>query len=337
MVNLNSLWHKCRRRVPPVRRFFLLATLGSSLVLLLSWVPSTLPLPAPIATLTKAIAQVSPSSDASSDAEASAEIGWEFLGSRDLNQASITQTQYEGECPGTDDSSVEAQFTSDRTPPGRRRRVTIRNVTRGLGSDPYPYTDRDYDEGRSSEATRMEFGTTHSGRRFRVLEGENEFEYEIRERRQVIDSGRFTATIERLVDVQRRDTTAQTESVCMNSAVGLNVCADVRTRTNYTCPGGRVLRSIMQPNNPEISTLVSNQTPSYMEYWLNGRIQQLPSGRERIYTGNSLTLEFQATTNCSGWAGCPPPQTLNLQPGKRYQFRSTQFGTGTIELVDFPR
>jgi hypothetical protein len=326
MVNLPPLRRTWRRLISPVGRFLLLTSLGSGLVLMLALVPSNLSLPEPIASLTRAIAQ-----------SESSEIGWEFLGNRDLNQASITQTQYEGECPGTDDSYVEARFTSDRTPPGPRRRVIVRNITRGLASDPYPYTERDYDEGRSSEATRMEFGTRHSGRRFRVLEGENEFEYEIRERRQVIDSGRFTANIEQLVDVQRRDATAQTESVCMNSAVGLNVCADVRTRTNYTCPGGRVLRSVMQPNNPEISTLISNQTPWSMEYWVNGRIQQLPSGRERIYTGNSLSVEFQANPNCSGWAGCQPSQTLTLQPGRRYQFRSPQFGNGTIELADFPR
>lgn len=327
MVNLNFVSRAWRKLMPPVGRFLLLTALGGSFVLLLSLLPSTRLLPDPIASLTKAIAQT----------ESFEEIGWEFLGSRDLNTASITQTEYEGECPGTDESYIEAQFTSDRTPPAPRRRVVVRNVTRGVSSDPYPYTERDYDEGRSSEATRMEFGTNHSGRRFRVLEGENEFEYEILERRQVIDSGRFTANIERLVDVQRRDTTAQTESVCMNSAVGLNVCADVRSRTTYTCPGGRVLRSVMTPNNSEISTLISNQTSWYMEYWINGRFEQLPSGRERIYTGNSLNIEFQADSNCSGWGGCPPAQTITLQPGRRYQFRSPQFGGGAVELVDFPR
>jgi hypothetical protein len=183
----------------------------------------------------------------------------------------------------------------------------------------------------------MEFGTEHSNRRLHVLEGENEFEYEILERGRMIDSGRFTALIEKIVDVQRRDATARTDRVCMNSAVGLNLCADVRTRTQHTCPGGRVLRTELEPNTPDITTLISNQTPVTVEYWLNGRIQRLSSGRETTHTGNALTLEFESTICASGNASCDPTETLSLQPGRRYSFRRSLLNSERIELTDFPR
>lgn len=332
MLNIYLVWNGLRRALPAWGRFVLMMGLGLSLTLLVFWSP--------------AIAQDDGSQDPLpvdvESADVSDEVGWEFLGNRELNEVAITTIEYEGECEGAEESFIEGRFTSTATPPARRRRVTIRNVTRGVASDPYPYTDREYEEGRSSEPTRMEFGATHSSRRFRVLEGENEFEYEIRERNQVIDSGTFTAFIERLVDVRRRDATAQTETICMNTAVPLNVCADVRQRTTYTCPGGGAPNpprpTVMQPNNPDISTLISNRASYAVEYWFNGNFQRLSPGQERLFTTptrQTLSLEFSPGCDFNGF--CSPAQTLNLQPGKRYQFRPSQYSQGLIELVDFPR
>ena len=133
------------------------------------------------------------------------EIGWEFLGSRELNQVEINETKYKGECPGYSWSSQEARFTSSTTPPARKRRVIVKNITRGVASDPYPYTDREYYDGRSSEGTEMIFGTKHHSKYFRVLDGDNKFEYEIKERDRVLESGVFIAVIKRNIDVRQRD------------------------------------------------------------------------------------------------------------------------------------
>lgn len=250
---------------------------------------------------------------------------------RELNQALITEIEYEGECPGQERPSLEAKFTSSQTPPAPGRRVIVRNVTRGLASDPYPYTNREYDQGRSSESTRMLFGTRHDGKQFTVLEGENNFEYEIRQGDRIIDSGKFTAVIDKQVDARRRDAIASTESICMNSAVSLNLCADIRTRTQHKCPNGQVVRSLLEPDYREISTLISNQTFQPMLFMLNGRVERLRPGDSRTTTGNSLSIRFHPTCR-----NCQPNQTLNLQPGKRYQFRGSQFNSNVVELVDFP-
>ncbi|NJR52357.1 MAG: hypothetical protein HC780_25060 [Leptolyngbyaceae cyanobacterium CSU_1_3] len=282
--------------------------------------------------LTATIAAAAPTSEISPRPQAASEIGFEFPGSRELNQAAVTEVEYDGECPGKESPTTEAKFSSTKTPPAAGRRVTVRNVTRGVTSDPYPYTNREYHQGRSSESTRIALGAKHDGKQLRVLEGENQFEYEIKQGDRVIDSGTFTAMFEKIVDVQRRDAVASRESICMNSAVALNVCADIRARTEYKCPRGRVIRSLLEPADRGITTLIANQTFKSIVYKLNGEIRRLSPGDSATYTGNSLNLNFNPTCTT-----CEPTRSLSLQPGKRYQFRASQFNSNLTELTDFLR
>ncbi|MBW4695622.1 MAG: hypothetical protein KME27_28060 [Lyngbya sp. HA4199-MV5] len=259
-----------------------------------------------------------------------AEMGWEFLGSRDLNQTEVTEIEYHGNCPGKDTPSTEAKFTSSKTPPAPGRRVTVRNVTRGLASDPYPYTDREYDKGRSSESTQMIFGTRHNGKHLIVLQGENSFEYDIRQGNQVIDSGTFTATINLNQDARERKAILSTNKVCMNSQVALNLCADIRNRMELKCPDGKVIESKLEPNISEISTLIANQSSKSMTFTLNGQIERLSPGESRMVTGTSLSLSFLPCQSCGQL------RTMSLQPGKRYQFKKSLYIGGQIDLGDYP-
>lgn len=325
MLNLHQFQNQPRPLILSRNKFLLLMTLGSSLGLILFLSPAK----------AQIFSQLQSETDEPSETQTSDDVGWEFPGNRELNQASITEIEYEGECPGKEASSQQARFTSSQTPPALGRRVIVRNVTRGVASAPYPYTDRKYTQGRASEPTRMAFGNSHSSKRLNVLEGENIFEYEIKQGDRVIDSGSFSAVIEKEVDVRKRDAIASQQSVCMNSAVPLDLCADIRTRTEYKCPNSfNVLRAVMEPNSPSVSTTVSNQTFSDISYMVNGEMQRLPSGSERKYTGNSLTIEFQP--GCTT-GGCQPNEILELQPGRRYKFSASNIDNGLVELVDFPR
>ncbi|NEP48334.1 MAG: hypothetical protein F6K65_05645 [Moorea sp. SIO3C2] len=274
------------------------------------------------------------------ETEPAPEIGWEFLGSRELNQVEINETKYKGECPGYRRSSREARFTSSTTPPARKRRVIVRNITRGVASDPFPYTDREYDDGRSSEGTRMSFGTRHDSKEFHVLDGENTFEYEIKERDRVLESGVFTAVIKRNVDVRQRDSYPITKSVCMNSEVPMSLCADIRTLTKYKCRSNWVLRSFLIPNTPEVATLISNQTPYSVKYWINDRIQKLSSGSDRIYTNNFLNIKFKScsvgTADGKKAKECTN-QTRSLERGKRYRFTVSELDYESLDIENFPR
>ena len=113
----------------------------------------------------------------------SAEILVKDSGGISVNQASFTRVEYVGQCTGETyvPSKIAAQFVSNTTPPASGRRAIIRNVTRGMNSDPYPFTDREYNSGRYSEGFNLQIGYSHSQRDFSVINGENQLEYEIKE------------------------------------------------------------------------------------------------------------------------------------------------------------
>jgi hypothetical protein len=260
-------------------------------------------------------------------------VGWEFEGESQLNQVKIAETEYVGDCEGFDTEVKTARFTSSQTRSGDKRRVIVRNITRGLPSDPAPYTNREYYQGRASEATKMEFGTKHSSKRFRVLPGTNEFEFEIRDRDRVIDAGRFTALIEK--DTRKIDRNAQwyEEEICANSAVATNVCADIRDRRQYRCPDGRVLKSIMTPDDEPIRSLISNQTNRDISVEIDGDHYRLESGETvRLRRRSSFRVRFNP--EC---ANCQPTQSELIPIGKRVKFQNKWNNDTRIELVDDSR
>jgi hypothetical protein len=57
--------------------------------------------------------------------------------------------------------------------------------------------------------------------------------------------------------------------------------------------------------------------------------------KSEIYTGEYLNIQFNSTCR----SGCSPTTPSQpLQPGKRYQFKSSGIsGSKIIQLVDFPR
>jgi len=114
-----------------------------------------------------------------------------------INLIQFKRVEYINQCPGTviSPDSQNARFVSSKTPPAPNRRVLIKNVTDGMETDPYPYTDRSYDKGEFSESFGFKLGNSHKTRTFSVLEGENKFAYEIKENNQVIEQGALTAQV----------------------------------------------------------------------------------------------------------------------------------------------
>jgi hypothetical protein len=165
------------------------------------------------------------------------EIGFEVVGSQQLNSLAIPFYRYVGECPGSAIGSREAMFTNSNITPTKGLRVLIRNTTRGMSSDPFPYTDRKYERGRSSEPTEITFGYEHRGRYFVAVEGVNTYEYEIKQKNTVIDRGNFTATIQSDVRVIERNKREVTEEYCAIKDVPLKQCKkeDIRERTVMRC------------------------------------------------------------------------------------------------------
>lgn len=167
-------------------------------------------------------------------------VGFIVDGQSELNMASITDIEYRGECPGKKAGTVPARFMSSATPPAPGRRVVVRNVSLGVRDNPFPFTDRDYSQGRSSEATLMSYGTKQELRTLSVIPGVNNFEYEIRQGDRVIDKGNFQSTIQFQKDIERRWADCNREQYC-TSGKSLDKCEDrnLRYRTKCTCPGGQ--------------------------------------------------------------------------------------------------
>jgi hypothetical protein len=114
-----------------------------------------------------------------------------------INLIQFKRVEYIGQCPGTAffPDSQKARFVSSKTPPSPNRRVTIKNVTDGMETDPYPYTDRSYNKGEFSEDFGFKLGNSHKTKTFSVLEGENKLLYEIKENDLVIEQGSLTAQV----------------------------------------------------------------------------------------------------------------------------------------------
>ncbi len=256
-------------------------------------------------------------------------VGLRFGGRSPLNQANFLVTDYFGDCQGTQISELEASFISEKTPPAPYRRVIIRNVTRGVSANPYPYTDREYDERRpTSETARASLGDTHDRRRFNLIDGNNEFQYEIKERDRVIDSGKFSAQILKRLERVQRDAKWEQKKICKNSSVSLNECGDVRKVREFRCTDGRVLQSIMEPDDRETYTRISNHTGSVITFTVDGDSKVLNPGDSKRYpSDSSFGLKVRFNTTCGD---CDPTTSTTLTAGKRYVFRRSGSGAARV-------
>jgi hypothetical protein len=268
-----------------------------------------------------------------------ADIGFEFEGSPTLNYAEVTETTYTGDCPGVvvDRASLKARFRSNKTPTGERRRVLIKNITIGMASNPAPYTDREYDKGRLSEATTTEFGTEHSSQNLRVAFGMNTFSYEIRQRDQVIESGQFLSNLKRTSQQAVRNAQWYDAKVCANNAVTPNVCADLRRQKQYRCPNGTILRrEMIDSDDSSIRTLFSNQSNRVVRFKLGDDLYRLePGERIRIRRSSSTSFTVRYNGTCTN---CKLQQSVWIEPGKRLKFvdRGKSASGDRVELVDYP-
>jgi hypothetical protein len=137
------------------------------------------------------------------------------------NVATIIETRYVGQCPGTDYTYPEAWFVSDKTPVGSGLRVKVQNVTPGMNQDPYPYTDRGYSSGVLSEHTFLSLDTKHRGRTFSVQSGDNTLQYTIAKGSQVVETGSFNLKVDLLSRVENRPTQCTLERRCYPTPAGV--------------------------------------------------------------------------------------------------------------------
>ncbi|MEM8831299.1 MAG: serine protease [Cyanobacteria bacterium P01_G01_bin.19] len=173
-------------------------------------------------------------------------VGFETIGSAEINKFTIAETIYIGECPGVKLETQEATFFSHNTQTSPGRRVIITNVTRGLNRDPFPYTDREYERGQISEKTRIAFGSQHSRRKFVVLPGKNLFRYEIVQTEDnsdletVLEEGTFSAVAQKKSFYVRRDKKPVEEIYCSDND---RYCdkEEQKVRRVYKCPSGNRL------------------------------------------------------------------------------------------------
>jgi hypothetical protein len=263
--------------------------------------------------------------------------GWRFNQSPTPNRITLNGVQYTGECSsGPIYPALTGSFYSEKTPPTPFTRVIVKNTTPGVYLAPYPFTNREYDERRpSSEIAKMSFSNTHQQRSFAVTEGDNTFEYTIKQRDRVLETGTFAATIETNLRKQERKATWKRGKVCANSSVSLNVCSDVRNRRAYECEDGRVLESGITPDDQEISTRIYNRTGKTFSFRVSGEDYTLSPGQYATITSSSSSSTPRIRYN-STCATCEEfPESAYLTPGKRYQFRSN--GSKSIRLEDYSR
>ncbi|MBN8565045.1 MAG: hypothetical protein J0L70_31535 [Leptolyngbya sp. UWPOB_LEPTO1] len=266
--------------------------------------------------------------------------GWLFNGQSTLNQITLNGIKYTGECAaGPFFPELTGTFISQKTPPAPHTRVLIKNVTLGVATDPNPYTNREYDERRpTSEIAKMDFSRKHRMRRFGVVQGLNTFEYTIKRRDKVLETGTFTSNITTSVREEERNATWIRDKVCANRSVSLDVCADVRSRRARQCQDGRVLESELTPDDPEITSRIYNDTGETLTFRYDNREYRLSPGEyttlRSFETPFSESLYFNTTCkNCRRFSS-----SSSFTPGKRYRFTANKHGeTRTIQLEDYPR
>lgn len=255
------------------------------------------------------------------------ETGFVFEGEGTMNRVSALMVEYTGECPGKDEPpDMTAWFISDSTPTGRRRRVRITNVTTGLDPNRLPYTDRGYDQNKSSEKISFRFGNKHGDSRFRVRPGLNQFQYQIREGNdRILEEGTFAANFDLETRSQVRNSQLISSQVCANSSISLNRCADIRTENKWQCPNGSVVRREISPPGPP-QTVIRNDSPDTVYFQVNNGDRVLGPGEAMELRGNS-----PGSVRYSQSSGDRLNRTMFLQPAVLYRFRRSG---NSLNLVD---
>jgi hypothetical protein len=118
-------------------------------------------------------------------------------GSITFNKATIDITNFIGQCPGRDVSKVETYFLTDKTPIAPSRRVVIRNISKTVANNPYPFADREYDRDGKSEGTIFYPAFNHDQRILAVSEGKNTFDFIISDnnKSKFVSSGVFDVNV----------------------------------------------------------------------------------------------------------------------------------------------
>ncbi|MEG4485196.1 hypothetical protein [Microcoleus sp. D2_18a_B4] len=130
----------------------------------------------------------------------------------------------------------KAAFISHTTLPAPGLRVIIRNVTSGIDKNPYPYTDREYDKSRISEGFKVYFDSEHKSSHLAVKPGNNDFSYEIKRGNTIIESGTFTARIDR-----------RTQSITRNDNLSGNIIGSIDNDMCQKEPPDKLNDFPMQP------------------------------------------------------------------------------------------
>ncbi len=167
------------------------------------------------------------------------EIGLLFQGKNLPNSSDpqdtifLVGTNFVGRCAAFDAYEGDAKFFSKNMKPADNLRVIIRNITFGFSGNEKPYTDREYYNGDLSEGFNVRFGDSNSNRYLAVKSGENKFEYIIKDRDTVINTGEFSINFDTRLKTIRRDGYPVTELKCLRYSDGK--CTLEIPQTTYRC------------------------------------------------------------------------------------------------------
>jgi len=140
---------------------------------------------------------------------------------------------YTGPCPGVRLNPVRGYFFNPDVPTAEGRRVRIVNVTPGMETSPYPFTDRAYDNGQRSDKIDFLLGSKHRQRWFSVADGLNTFQVTFTDGGRVIETQQFTFPVSILTTYETRLPVCRVEPVCTIYPPSGRVCSP---RTVCACP-----------------------------------------------------------------------------------------------------
>jgi hypothetical protein len=148
-------------------------------------------------------------------------------------QLELQRTVYFGGCPGEKVEPVEAWFKSNTLAGSPGSRVTVTNVTPGINGNPFPYTDREYEDADRSEHTFLAPSRRHHGQTLSIVDGVNQFRYSIYRERQVVETGAFELAVSTVTSEVQRDPELVWELVCDPHSGSIPQCM---YRATWRCP-----------------------------------------------------------------------------------------------------